>query len=148
MNSPDVNETTVRAAAPPQEPLRPPVILVAEDDEDICHVVELNMRRLGASVVTAHDGDTALELALEHVPDVAVLDVMMPGRNGFEVTRALRADERTAEMHIVLLTARAGKADMQHATRVGADHYLVKPFGPPELRELVNGLLPRRKKTS
>ena len=92
-------------------------------------------------VIKAKTGEEALALAKEHQPDLAVLDVMMPGLNGYEVVKRLRADE--SSMPVILLTARAGGADEHFGYQVGADHYMQKPFSPVELRERVDALLGR-----
>jgi DNA-binding response OmpR family regulator len=90
------------------------------------------------------DGEEALRLALEAKPDLAVLDVMMPKLDGFELTRRLRADDATSRMPIILLTARAQDADVQAGFDAGADDYLRKPFSPQELRARVQAILGRR----
>ena len=83
----------------------PRTVLVADDDEDILQLVSFRLERAGYTVVTAADGQQALAAARQHQPDLAVLDVMMPGLNGYEVTRQLRADPATAAIPVILLTA-------------------------------------------
>lgn len=119
-----------------------PLVLVADDDAEICALVRVQLERAGMRVVTAQDGEEALELAQEHLPAVAVLDVMMPKVNGYELTTRLREDERTRGIGIVLLTARAGGRDESFGYEVGADHYLRKPFDAQELRSRVTAMLP------
>jgi DNA-binding response OmpR family regulator len=111
-----------------------PVVLAADDDEDILELVAFRLERSGYTVLRANDGEEALRLALEAKPDLAVLDVMMPKLDGFELTRRLRAEEATSRMPIILLTARAQDADVQAGFDAGADDYLRKPFSPQELR--------------
>jgi DNA-binding response OmpR family regulator len=94
--------------------------------------------------VQARDGQQALELARSEKPDLAVLDVMMPKLDGFELTRRLRAEEATSRMPIILLTARAQDTDVQTGFDAGADDYLRKPFSPQELRTRVQAILGRR----
>ena len=118
-----------------------PLVLVADDDEDILALVSLQLERAEMDVIRASSGDEALQLALEHVPDLAVLDVMMPGLNGYQVVERLRDDETTHPMPLILLTARAGGADAKYGYQVGADDYVKKPFSPQELRERVEMLL-------
>ena len=118
-----------------------PLVLVADDEEDILELVALQLERGDMDVLKAKTGEEALALAQEHQPDLAVLDVMMPGLNGYEVVKRLRADE--SSMPVILLTARAGGADEQFGYQVGADHYMQKPFSPVELRERVDALLGR-----
>jgi len=119
-------------------------VLVADDDEDILQLVSFRLERAGYNVVTASDGAKAIAAAREHHPDLAVLDVMMPGMNGYEVTRALRADEQTAAIPVILLTARVQEADVSRGFEAGADDYLRKPFSPQELRSRVQAILARR----
>ena len=94
-----------------------PVILAADDDQDILELVAFRLERSGYTVIQARDGEEALRLALERKPDLAVLDVMMPKLDGFELTRRLRAEEATRRMPIILLTARAQDADVQAGLR-------------------------------
>lgn len=122
----------------------PRTVLVADDDEDILQLVSFRLQRAGYTVVTASDGPQALAAAREHQPDLAVLDVMMPGLNGYEVTRQLRADEATAQIPVILLTARVQEADVSRGFEAGADDYLRKPFSPQELRSRVQAILARR----
>jgi CheY-like chemotaxis protein len=118
-----------------------PVVLVADDDEDILTLVSFRLERVGCEVVKARSGDEALKLASELVPDLAVLDVMMPGLDGYEVTRQLRRSEPTRDMPIILLTARAQEADVARGMAAGADDYVRKPFDAKDLRERVQKLL-------
>ena len=121
-----------------------PVILAADDDDDILQLVAFRLGRSGYRVLQAHDGEQALALAMEHEPDLAVLDVMMPKMDGLEVARRLRAAEATSRMPIIMLTARAQDSDVQGGFDAGADDYLRKPFSPKELRMRVQALLARR----
>ena len=121
-----------------------PVVLAADDDPDILELVTFRLERSGYTVLQAHDGEEALRLALDHTPDLAVLDVMMPKLDGFELTRRLRAEEATSRMPIILLTARAQDADVQQGFDAGADDYIRKPFSPQELRSRVQAILGRR----
>jgi len=95
-------------------------------------------------VLQAHDGEEAWELARDARPDLAVLDVLMPKLDGFELTRRIRADEATRRIPIILLTARAQDADVQQGFDAGADDYIRKPFSPQELRARVQAILGRR----
>jgi DNA-binding response OmpR family regulator len=121
-----------------------PVVLAADDDEDILALVAFRLERSGYTVLQARDGQEALDLALTEKPDLAVLDVMMPKLDGFELTRRLRAEERTSRMPIILLTARAQDGDVAHGFEAGADDYIRKPFSPQELRTRVQAILGRR----
>ncbi len=123
---------------------RLPLVLAADDDPLILELVQFRLERSGYRVITATNGDDALRLAREHRPDLAVLDVMMLGLNGYEVTRSLRADEETRDIPVILLTARVQEADVSQGFDAGADDYLTKPFSPQELRARVQAILGRR----
>ncbi len=121
-----------------------PLVLVADDDEDILALVAFRLERAGYAVVTAHDGEQALALAREKGPDLAVLDVMMPRLTGYEVTEHLRRDQATSRIPVILLTARVQEADVTRGFEAGADDYVTKPFSPQELRARVQAMLGRR----
>ena len=120
---------------------RVPVLLVADDDEDILALVQLRLSRSGFEVIVARDGQEALQLAQERHPDLAVLDWMMPKATGLEVLRAIRADSATADIPVVLLTARASENDIQEGLDAGAVDYIAKPFSPQELATRVHDIL-------
>ena len=118
-----------------------PLVLVADDDRDILSLVTLRLERSGYRVLQASNGADALELARDQAPDVAVLDLMMPRLTGLEVARALRDDERTRHLPVMLLTARVHEVDVQTGLEAGATAYVKKPFSPQELSDRVNALL-------
>ena len=120
------------------------VVLAADDDEDILELIAFRLERSGYTVLQARDGEEALELARRSQPDLAVLDVMMPKIDGFELTRRLRDDDSTTKMPIILLTARTQEADVQRGFDAGADDYIRKPFSPQELGARVQAILGRR----
>ena len=120
-----------------------PIVLAADDDEDILELITFRLERSGYTVVQAHDGEEAWNVALARRPDLAVLDVMMPKVDGFELTRRLRAHEATKRMPIILLTARAQDSDVQAGFDAGADDCIRKPFSPQELRARVQAILGR-----
>jgi DNA-binding response OmpR family regulator len=120
-----------------------PLILVADDDEDILALVAYRMEKAGYDVVTARDGEEAVDAARARIPALAILDVMMPRADGYEVTRRLRAHESTSRIPIVLLTARVQEQDVQRGLDAGADDYIRKPFSPQELRARVQAILGR-----
>ncbi|HYY76257.1 MAG TPA: response regulator [Gaiellaceae bacterium] len=124
-------------------PARRPLVLVADDDPDILMLVRLRLEREGFEVVGAFDGQTALDLALERAPDVAVLDVTMPRLDGYEVTRRLRGHDGTRATAVILLTARVQETDLQEGVAAGADDYVTKPFSPQELGRRVQAALAR-----
>jgi DNA-binding response OmpR family regulator len=121
-----------------------PVVLVADDDEDIRSLVVFRLERAGYDVIPAQDGEEALRLALERLPDLAILDVMMPKLTGIEVTEKLRARPETRDIPIILLTARVQETDVERGFEAGADDYIKKPFSPQELRSRVQAILGRR----
>jgi DNA-binding response OmpR family regulator len=118
-----------------------PVILAADDDEDILELVAFRLGRSGYTVLQARDGEEALQLATEHRPDVAVLDVGMPKLDGVEVTRRLRAQPETSTIPIILLTARVRESDVERGFAAGATDYVRKPFSPMELVARVQAAL-------
>jgi DNA-binding response OmpR family regulator len=121
-----------------------PLVLVAEDDEDILDLVVFDLEDEGYDVLTARNGEEAIALALERRPDLILLDVAMPGLDGYEVTRRLRADESTRGIPVVLLTARAQVRDVIAGFEAGANDYVTKPFRPDELRTRLHAALGRR----
>jgi DNA-binding response OmpR family regulator len=126
------------------EPRSRPLVLVADDDRDILQLVSFRLERADYEVVQANDGEEALRLVKELRPDLAVLDLMMPKLNGYEVIREIRRDEETKAIPVILLTARVQEADVARGFEAGADDYLKKPFSPQELRARVQAILGRR----
>ncbi len=118
-------------------------ILVVDDDPDIARFVEVNLRTHGFDVHVAADGMEALERAQQVRPDLMLVDVMMPRLDGFQVVQRLRADPRTQNMSIIMLTAKALTADKVLGLTAGADDYIIKPFDPVELIARVKGTLRR-----
>lgn len=121
-----------------------PLVLVADDEEDIRALVAFRLQRAGYDVITAADGATALTLATTRLPDLIVLDMMMPKATGLEVTRSLREQDSTKDIPVILLTARAQEADVASGFAAGADDYVKKPFSPMDLQLRVQALLERR----
>src|SRR5262249_47739415 len=108
-------------------------VLATDDEVHIRRLVEVNLQRAGYRVTTAYDGQDALEKIRAEPPDMVVLDVMMPRVDGFEVLRRLKTDPATAEIPVLMLTAKAQDADILAGWQSGADCYLTKPFNPMEL---------------
>lgn len=122
-----------------------PLILIAEDDADIRALLRLYLEGDGFRVLEAEDGNTALTLAREHSPDMAILDIMMPGMNGFELTRALR---KYSEIPILILSAKSQDNDKILGLNLGADDYIAKPFNPVEIVARVKAQLRRAARNS
>jgi diguanylate cyclase (GGDEF)-like protein len=120
-------------------------VLVVDDDPFIARLLEIELRAAGYDVRLAADGREALETIGEWLPDLVLADVMMPNMDGFELTRRLRQDSRTATVSVIMLTARGLSADKLEGFSVGADDYIVKPFDTPELLARIRGVLRRAK---
>jgi two-component system alkaline phosphatase synthesis response regulator PhoP len=118
-------------------------VLVVEDEADIRRLVRYNLEQEGYTVSEAADGEEALALARKQRPHLVVLDLMLPGMSGLEVCRLLRADERTAELPVLMLTARATEVDKVLGLEIGADDYVTKPFSPREVVARVKALMRR-----
>ncbi|MDO5502314.1 MAG: response regulator [Actinomycetia bacterium] len=118
-------------------------VLIADDDADIRDLVAFKLRKAGYEVIAADDGSAALSQIRETRPQLAVLDVMMPGMSGLDVLREVRADEDLAGTKIILLTARARDVDVDAGFSTGADDYITKPFSPRELVHRVSLILDR-----
>ena len=118
-------------------------IVVADDDIDIRELVEFKLSTLGHDVVAVSDGAAAVDACQARRPDLAVLDVMMPGVSGLDAIRAIRADPGLADLPVILLTARAQENDVETGFDSGADDYITKPFSPRELASRVQALLSR-----
>ena len=118
-----------------------PKILVVDDEPDAVELVEFNLKANGYDVVTAADGEEALEKARAVIPDLIVLDLMLPEVDGTEVCKILRRDPRTQAIPIIMLTAKAAEIDRVLGLELGADDYVTKPFSPRELVLRVKKLL-------
>jgi DNA-binding response OmpR family regulator len=116
-------------------------ILIADDEPNILLSLEFLMKREGFQVSVAAYGNAALAAVEREQPDLLLLDVMMPGKTGFEVCQALRADERHAELLILLLTAKGRETDVAKGLALGANAYMTKPFSTRELVDKVRALL-------
>jgi DNA-binding response OmpR family regulator len=121
-----------------------PVILIADDDPEILSMLSLRFAKKGYDVHEADDGDKTLAKAREHRPDVVVLDVMMPGKNGWEVARELRSDDQLQNVGIVMLTAIGEKVNEMTSPLYGADEYLDKPFDFADLESRIKRILDAR----
>jgi len=118
-------------------------VLVIDDEAPIRLLCKVNLEAEGMDVLEAADGPTGLEQAREQTPDVVLLDVMMPGLDGWQVAEHLLQDERTSDIPIIFLTARAEFRDRARGLDIGGVDYVTKPFNPLELAPLVRELLER-----
>ena len=116
-------------------------VLIADDEPNIVISLEDLMKREGHQVLVARDGEQALAMIREQRPALVLLDVMMPGKTGFEVCQSVRADESFAGMKIMLLTAKGRDTDVAQGMALGADAYMTKPFSTKELAARVRELL-------
>jgi CheY-like chemotaxis protein len=116
-------------------------VLIADDQRTIRMLVAATLAVARLDVLEASDGNEAWGLIREHRPDLAILDVQMPGQTGLELVRAIRQDEKLADTRIILLTATAQGSDVEAGLSVGADRYVTKPFSPLDLLEEVRQVL-------
>ncbi|HEX8173107.1 MAG TPA: EAL domain-containing protein [Thermoanaerobaculia bacterium] len=120
-----------------------PVVLIADDDEEVALLLRTYLKQLECEIITARDGEEALAVAQGRLPDVVLLDVMMPKRSGWEVCQALKAVQRTSHIGVILVTGRGDVKDRLTGLQVGADDYLVKPFDRDEVQKRVRIVLER-----
>lgn len=118
-------------------------ILVIEDEPDVLGLIQYHLQRAGYKTLTARDGATGLRKARDEMPALIVLDLMLPGLEGTEVCRQLKADPKTAHIPIIMLTAKGEETDRVVGFELGADDYIVKPFSPRELVLRVKTILRR-----
>ncbi len=118
-------------------------ILVVDDDKEIVRLVRSYLEKSGFKVLTAYDGETALHTLRREKPDLVVLDLMLPDRDGWDITRIIRTDEYLASTPIIMLTARVEDSDKIVGLEIGADDYITKPFNPREVVARVRALLRR-----
>ncbi|MCF7668174.1 MAG: response regulator transcription factor [Verrucomicrobia bacterium] len=118
-------------------------ILIVDDEPDALELIDFNIRAAGYSVISADDGEDALKKAREHLPDLIVLDLMLPEMDGLEVCKILRRDKKTIHIPVIMLTAKAAEIDRVLGLELGADDYITKPFSPRELVLRIKKLLNR-----
>ena len=119
-------------------------VLLIEDEPNIIEAISFILSRDGWTVHTHTDGTTAAERVRSLPPDVLILDVMLPGRSGFDILRDLRADPATSALPVMMLTARGQTKDRELAAQLGADHFMTKPFSTADVLALVRDLAGRR----
>lgn len=121
-----------------------PRVLIIEDEPHIVLSLEFLLQREGYEIATAAEGEEGLALARSFKPDVVLLDIMMPGRSGYEVCRAIKADPELASIPVIMLTAKAQEVERVKGLELGAAAYLAKPFGNAEVLEAVRAALTSR----
>jgi two-component system, OmpR family, alkaline phosphatase synthesis response regulator PhoP len=116
-------------------------VLIAEDEESIVASLEFLMRQCGFETRVARDGESALARLGDFRPDLVLLDIMLPGRSGFEVCRIIRADAGLEATRVLMLTAKGGEGEVARGLAAGADDYMIKPFATKELVARARSLL-------
>ena len=119
------------------------IILVIDDEEDLIELVRYNLNKEGFEVIGAGDGESGLKQVRQNRPDLIIIDLMLPGIDGLEVCRMLRAGNETAHIPLVMLTAKGSESDRIVGLELGADDYITKPFSPRELAARIKALLRR-----
>lgn len=125
-----------------------PLIVVVDDDPEIVRLLRGYLQKAGYQVLAAANGEAALTLLRRRLPDVLILDLMLPDRDGWELTRLIRADDGLKALPIIMLTARVEAADKILGLEIGADDYITKPFNPGEVVARVKALLRRAQESS
>lgn len=116
-------------------------ILIADDENDVRDLLQAVLKRSSYRILIAKDGEEALEIARKELPQLALLDVMMPRMSGLEVCRLLKNDWETSKIKIILVTARTAETDRENGRKAGADEYVTKPFSPLALLDTVTSLM-------
>lgn len=116
-------------------------ILIVDDEPDIVEMVQINLEMEGYECLVAYDGFRGLDRARKEKPDLIILDVMLPGMNGYKICRLLKFDEKYKRIPIIMLTAEAQRADRLMGEKTGADYYMTKPFSADQLLERVKEFL-------
>ncbi len=123
-------------------------ILIVDDEEDIIELIKYNLKNEGYAILTAQTGEQAIKTAKQYKPDLVVLDLMLPGIDGLEVTKYLKNNEQTGDIPIVMLTAKGEESDIVTGLELGASDYISKPFSPKVLVARIRSILRRRNKES
>lgn len=119
-------------------------ILIIEDEEDIRELVKYNLQRENFSVLEAESGESGLQVVYRVLPDLILLDLMLPGKDGLEVCRLIKRDSRTQNIPVIMMTARGEESDIVTGLELGADDYIVKPFSPKILGARIKAVLRRK----
>ncbi len=120
-------------------------ILIVEDEKDIVKMLEYNLKKEGFKILSARNGEDALDLVIKQHPDLVILDLMLPGMDGLEVCKNLKGDVKTAFTPVIMLTAKSQESDKIVGLELGADDYMTKPFSPRELIARIKAVLRRGK---
>lgn len=123
-------------------------ILIVDDEEDILELLRVNLKNEGYNILQTMTGEEAIKIAKQSSPDLIVLDLMLPGIDGLEVTKYLRKNEATEEIPIVMLTAKGEESDVVTGLELGANDYMSKPFSPRELTARIRAILRRRQRNT
>lgn len=118
-------------------------VLVVDDEQYIVELIQFNLENSGFNVVASDNGEDAIEMAQEEMPDAIILDLMLPGMDGFEVCKQIRMEEKTRKIPIIMLTAKGEETDKVLGLELGADDYLTKPFSVRELIARIKAVLRR-----
>jgi len=120
-------------------------LLIVDDEKDIVKMLDYNLKKEGFRLISAYDGEAALELSKKEHPDLVILDLMLPGIDGLEVCKSLKRDDKTAKIPVIMLTAKSQESDKVVGLELGADDYITKPFSPRELIARIKAVLRRSK---
>ena len=120
-------------------------ILIVDDEKDIAKMLDYNLKKEGYKTLVAHDGEDALDMANAKLPDLVLLDLMLPGVDGLEVCKELKSERKTASIPVIMLTAKSQESDKIVGLELGADDYITKPFSPRELIARIKAVLRRGK---
>jgi DNA-binding response OmpR family regulator len=126
------------------DPTAKPRVVIADDDPDIRRLVQITIANAGCDVTVASDGEEAVELIRKALPDLVILDVLMPRMDGWEVAKELKNDPNTSAIPVMFLTSRGQEHDVLEGFNSGAADYMVKPFSPRELQARVRAILSKR----
>ena len=118
-------------------------IVIVEDEPDILEVLSYNLQREGFDVMTALEGTSGLDLVYKHIPELVLLDLMLPGIDGLEICRQIKGNKTLAHIPVIMVTAKGAESDVILGLGIGADDYIVKPFSPRELIARVKAVLRR-----
>ncbi|MBN2830759.1 MAG: response regulator [Candidatus Omnitrophica bacterium] len=120
-------------------------VLIVEDEKDIAKMIDYNLKKEGYKTIIASDGEDAIDAAISKIPDLILLDLMLPGLGGLEVCKELKAERKTASIPVIMLTAKSQESDKIVGLELGADDYVTKPFSPRELVARIKAVLRRGK---